>query len=133
MADIHVYKDNPTAGGVDGTLVSEGTGAAPITVGPLNATINEESAAQKLAIRCDAGYVTTGNTTITPNGASATKWALSLDGSSWGVYGAALTISSVINATNTIFYAKAKATTDEVNPVNDSLVDLVVNATIAAA
>lgn len=30
MSRIKIYKDSPTAGGTDGTLVSEGTGVTPI-------------------------------------------------------------------------------------------------------
>jgi hypothetical protein len=51
--------------------------------------------------------------------------------STTGGYGAALTISSAIGATNTLFYAKAKATSDE-SPANDTSVDLQVQATVAA-
>jgi hypothetical protein len=136
---IHLYKGTVTAGGTDGTLVSEDTELSPITVGPLNATINEESAAQKLAVRCDPGYLTRSgfNTTITPTGTFAAKWALAPDSSgsagTFGAYGAVLTISSVINATNTLFWVKAKAESTETVPVNDTTVNLVVAATVAAA
>jgi len=126
---------SPTAGGTNGTQVSEGTGTTPITTGNLNASTNEEGAAIKLALRCDTGYNTYGNTTVTPTGTSASKWALANDNSgsagTFGAYGAALTISSIINTTNTIFWAKAKATSDE-TPSNDTTVDLVVNTTIQA-
>jgi len=136
LADIHVYKGTVTSGGTNGTLVSEGGAqTAPITVGPLNATDNEVSTDQKLAVRCDTGYVTSGDTTITPTGTTAAKWALAPDNAgvagTYGAYGAALTVSSVIDATNTIFWAKAKATSDE-SPVNDVSVSLQVSALIAA-
>ena len=136
MADIHIYKGTVTAGGTDGTLVSEGGAqTSPITVGPLNATNNEVSTDQKLAIRCDIGFATSGSTTITPTGTTAAKWALAPDNAgsagTYGAYGAALTISSVINAVNTIFWTKAKATSDE-SPVNDVSVSLQVSATVAA-
>lgn len=134
---VHIYKGTVTAGGTDGTQVSEGTNLAPITVGPLNATSNEESGAVKLAIRCDAGYVTTGNTTITPTGTTAVKWALAPDNAGvpgvFGAYGASLTIATAVDATNTIFWAKAKATADEADPVNDATVKLQTQATVAAA
>lgn len=137
MANIHVYQGTVTAGGTNGTQVSEGTGSAPIVVGPLKASINEESSAIKLAIRCDTDYETVGNTTITPTGTSSAKWALAPDNSGsagvFGSYGAALTISSVIDDTNTLFWAKAKATNDETTPVNDTTVDLRVVATIVAS
>ena len=129
MSYIHLYKGSPTSGAADGTLVSEGDGSSPITLGPLNATSNEESSALKLGIRCETGYVTAADVVITPTGTTAAKWALAPDNGgtpgTFGAYGAALTITSVINATNTIFWAKAKATSGE-TPANDTSVDLVV-------
>ena len=137
MANIHIYKGTVTAGGTNGTQVSEGTETEPIVIGPLNASSNEESSPVKLAIRCAAGYVTSGNVTITPTGTSAAKWALAPDSAgsagAFGAYGAALTIASAIGDTNTIFWAKAKAVSAEANPVNDTSVNLAVAAVIAAA
>lgn len=134
MAYIHVYQGNPTAGGTNGTQVSEGTGTAPVSVS-LNASNNEESAPIKLALRCDAGYQTNGNITITPVGTTASKWALAPDNAgsagTFGAYGASLTVSSVVGAANVIFWAKAKATSDE-TPQNDVSVDFQVQATIEA-
>ena len=120
---LHVYKNNPTAGGTDGSLVSEGTGLNPITTNALNATMNEESAVIKLALRCEAGYTTSGDITITPMGTTSSKWALSADGTTWGAYGAVLTITTVIGVVNTIIYCKAKAVSGE-SVVNDSTVTL---------
>lgn len=118
MAYIHLYKGVVTAGATDGTRVSEGNGATPLVVGPLNLTINEESTPIKLALRCDTGYITTGNSVLTPTGDSADKWTLALDAAGspgvFGEYGSPLTISSAIGATNTIIWAKAKAASDEV-------------------
>ena len=128
---INVYKNIPTAGCVDGSLVSEGTGLNPITTNSLNTTNNEESTTIVLALRCDTGYNTSGDTTITPTGVTADKWSLSLDGVTWGAYGAVLTITSVIGVVNTLFYAKAKATAGE-NPVNDMTVDLQVAGNLVA-
>lgn len=130
MAYIHLYKDNPTAGGTNGTLVSEGDGSSPVTV-TLNATNNEESSAITLALRCESGYQTVGNTTITPTGTTASKWALSSNGTTWSDYGSALIISTTIGATNTLIYAKAKASSDE-TPMNDTSVDFQIQATIGA-
>lgn len=50
---IGVYKDNPAAGGTDGTRVSEGDGSVPVSI-TLNATNNEISSPIKLALRCSA-------------------------------------------------------------------------------
>lgn len=131
MAYIHLYKDTPTVSATDGTLVSEGTGLSPITIGPLNATNNEISDPLKLAIRCEDGYVTTGDVTITPTGTTYLKWALGGTTGSFGSYGDPYTITGAIPDTNIIFYTRAKATNDE-NPVNDITVDFQVSATIAA-
>jgi len=133
---IHVYQGNPTAGGTNGTQVSENTGLAPVSVGPLNATDNEESGDIKLAVRCDAGYATVGDVTVTPTGTTANKWALAPDNAGaagvYEAYGAALTITGPVTAVNKLFWVKAKATSDEPDPVNDASVDLVVTAEIQA-
>lgn len=132
---IHMYKGSVTSGSTDGTQISEGDESNPLTIGPLNATNNEESSPVKVALRCDSGYATSGNTVITPQGTTATKWALAPDNAgaagTFGAYGAALTISDVINSTNKIFWVKAKSTNDE-TPVNDVSVDLNVQTVIVA-
>ena len=127
---IHLYKNNPTAGGVDGSPVSEGTELDPITTKGLNPVINEESMPIKAALRCEAGYNTSGDVTVTPIGASASKWALSLDGITWGLYGTVLTINSVVGVVNTIIYAKAKAVSGEL-PTNDVSVVLQIAGNVA--
>lgn len=135
MAYIHVYMNNPTADGTDGVLVSEGTEQNPITVGPLNATENEESAPIKLALRCDAGYKTSGTVTIKPVGETADKWALAPDDGgvpgTWTDWGGQLEIADEIGSANYIFWIKARATSDE-GPKNDATVDLQVQAMIVA-
>jgi hypothetical protein len=134
MAYIHMYQGTVTKGGTDGTLVSENTNSAPI-VTALNASNNEVSADIKLALRCDSGYQTYGNTTVTPTGTSASSWCLANDAgagtapSTYGGYGSALTITSVIGATNTIIWAKAKSVSSE-TPANDVSVKLQISATI---
>ena len=133
MAYIHVYM-TPTAGGTDGIQVSEGTGLQPITV-TLNATNNEESTPIKLALRCDSDYQTSGNITLSLVGTTQAKWALAPDNAgsagTFGAYGANLVITTVVGATNVLFWAKAKATSDEA-PQNDTSVDIQVSATIEA-
>lgn len=113
MDYIFLYKDSPTAGGTDGTQISQGTGLVPIVVGPVNATNNEVSAPQKLAVRCIPDYYTSGDVIIQPKGATGAKWALAPDDSGaageFGEFGASLTIATEIDDTNTIFWAKAKA------------------------
>ena len=134
MALIGIYFGEPTPGDTDGTKASEGTGAAPITIGPLDTAANQESSPMKLAIRCDSGYTAAAGATIAISGTTAAKWALApdADGSSgtFGAYGASLVISSAIVATNTLFWAKAKTESSE-SPLSDTSVDLVVTATIS--
>jgi len=135
MAYIHMYKDNPTAGETDGIQVSEQTENAPVTVTLTVAGSDVESGAIKLALRCESGYQTSGDTTITPTGDSSDKWALAPDNGgspgTFGSYGDSLTISDTIGATNYIFWAKAKALASE-DPQNDATVDLKIDATIEA-
>ena len=128
---IHLYKNNPTAGGTDGSMVSEGTNGNPIVVGPLDASKNEESTPLTLGIRCDSGYATASNTVISLTGETANMWALSLDGVTWQSYGAPLTITSFINATNILIYCKAKTASNE-NPLNDIRVKFKVDTTLSA-
>ncbi len=131
---IHVYENNPTAGGTDGTLVSEGTSATPITIS-LDATSNQVSAPIKLAVRCDSGFQANSGVTISLVGTTAAKWAMAPDSGGvagiFGAYGAPLTISSVIGTTNVIFWAEAKATSDEI-PQNDISVKFQGQAQISA-
>lgn len=132
---IKCYKDNPTAGQTNGVLVSSGTGLSPITTGVLRADLNEVSANIKLAVRCDSGYETSGNTTISLVGNTANKWALAPDSSgnpgTWKNYGESLVITSKVGATNTIFWARAKATDDEL-PIKDTTVSVKAEAVITA-
>lgn len=128
---IHLYRNNPTAGGVDGNLVSEGDGSNPITSAS-SVTTGNESEVITLAARCETGYTTSGNAVITPTGTTATYWSLSLDGVTWLAYGAALTIASTITAVNTLFYAKYKAAAGE-NPATDKTVSFNTVAKIIAA
>ena len=132
---IGIYFGSITANSADGTRASEGTGATPFTLGPLDTTTNEESAATKLAIRCDSGYVAANDATITPTGTTATMWALAPDAGNsagtFGNWGASLTFTSAIPDANVLFWGKAKVVSTE-TPINDTSVDLVIAANIFA-
>ena len=134
MALIGIYFGSPTSGSTDGTKASEGTGASPITIGPLDTATNQESSPLKLAVRCDTGYAASGGATIAISGTTAAKWALAPDeagsAGTFGAYGDSLVIATAIAATNTVFWAKAKASSTE-SPLSDTSVDLVVTATIS--
>ena len=135
-SQIKIYKDNPTAGETNGTLVSSGTNTDPIESGSLKANENEVGASIKLATRCDSGFQTEGDTVISIiDSESVDKWSLAPDSGgspgTWGGWGASLTISSTVGATNTIFWARARALDTE-DPANDTSVQIRVAATIAA-
>ena len=87
---FHLYMNNPTAGGTDGTQVSEDHAfTAPISA-VLNAS-NNESKLIKLAIRCESGYETVGNvelkklywngSTTAETGGNLDKWKFAKDAS----------------------------------------------------
>lgn len=85
----HIYMNNPTAGAQDGTAISEnGAMTAPLSV-TLDAASNE-SKIMKLAIRCEEGYETIGDTVVapyhdngdgsySPTGGNVGKWQLAKD------------------------------------------------------
>ena len=138
MAYINIYMNNPTAAGTDGTVVSQsGAQTSPISV-VLDKT-KAESKAIKCAIRCDAGYKTSGDVTISLSGTTASKWQLAKD-SSYADAAAALTGAtwadsiavSGVGTTNTVFWAKASASTDE-NPSKDTSVSIKASCTIESA
>jgi hypothetical protein len=144
MSDnIRIYKDSPTAGGTNGTLVSTGTGASPIESGYILAPGSDYTEGEwiKLALRCQSGYKTVeassrhARVTI-EDSTHVTKWQLAPDNAgtpgtpmSWG---ASLDFASEIGATNTIFWARARVQTGE-GAANDTSVDIEVNAALAAA
>lgn len=117
---IRIYKD--------GTQISEGTGLTPISIGPLNATNSEESAAVEIVIKADTGYTTVGNTTVSFEGASAAKW--SICNTAAGTYASTLTIATPITDVGKSVFIKAKATPDEA-PANDTTVDIKVAAVVS--
>lgn len=126
---INVYKNNPTAGGTDGTAVSTGGAYTdPITVS-LDAS-QSESKKVKLAIRCEAGYETSGNTVIADNGDINDRWKLCLTEN--GTYADSITISSTISDKNVIFWAQASSANTE-SPSTDRSVSLQVTTTIVTA
>lgn len=140
MAYVHLYKGNPTAGGTDGQLISEGDNSNPLISGPLNGASGQESDPVKLAIRCEAGYKganegAIGNTYISASGANYQKWNLALDNNgspgTWLGWGTALSFTTdLLTAANKCFWIKAKATAGE-NPSSDTTVKLAISTQIS--
>ena len=132
---INFYMNNPTKGGADGTVIStDNAENAPLAV-TLDASQNE-SKIVKVAVRCEAGFQAEAGTTIYASGTTASKWSFALDNdyadateAASAVFGANITINDIIDTTNTIFWAKATASSDE-NPGTDITVNLVCRATI---
>lgn len=123
---INLYVDNPTAGRTDGTLMSLGDdGSSPLSV-TVNASKNERKIIP-VALRCQTGYKTDGDTTVWVRGANADKYSLckTEDGS----YGSALVIDELIDDTNYIFYLSVVGTNGEL-PDIDMTCKLMVNTTI---
>ena len=139
---IKIYKNNPTAGGTDGTLVSSGTGLDPIESGAIKvpAAGYQEGSWIKLAVRCDPGYETVEDSSrhariSIVDSAGVTLWQLAPDNNGqpgtaedWGD---PLDFLTKIGATNTIFWARARVASTE-EPANDESVDIQVAATIGA-
>lgn len=122
---INFYKDNPTAGGTDGTQISlDGQGTAPLTFS-LDASENESKTAP-VALRCESGYETSGLTTISFSGTTATKWSLS--NSENGTYSPSMVVTHV-GATNVVFWVKAASASSEA-PGNDTSVSMIAATTI---
>ena len=128
MAELlHIYMNNPTVGGKDGTEVSSGTELAPISV-LLDAGKGEQKAV-KCAVRCESGFHIDGELTIKFVGDHADKWQAATDNK----YSAETALESAewkdsialsnVADKNTIFWVKAVSTADE-KPQQDVSVDI---------
>ena len=123
---INIYKNNPTTGLSDGTLVSTGGDyTSPISF-TLDASQNE-SQKVKLAIRTTSGYT---GTSVAISDQNDTNDRLKLCLTENGTYADSLSIGSV-SSVNTIFWAQASSSSTE-NPQTDRSASFVVNAVIAA-
>ena len=128
MAELlHIYMNNPTEGGKDGTEVSSGTELAPVSV-LLDAGKGEQKVV-KCAVRCESGFHIDGELTIKFIGDHADKWKVASNNG----YTAETALESAewkdvislqnVRDTNTVFWVKALSTTDEV-PQQDTSVDI---------
>ena len=128
MAELlHIYMNNPTVGGKDGTEVSSGTELAPISV-LLDAGKGEQKAV-KCAVRCESGFHIDGTLTVKFVGDHADKWKVAsnngytaetaLESAEWKD---SISLSNVADR-HTIFWVKAISTADE-KPQQDTSVDI---------
>lgn len=125
---INVFMDNPTAGAKDGVYVStNGAFTAPIEF-VLDAAKNE-SQVVKLAVRTEAGYKTTGTTTITDK--NDTDDRLKLCWTENGEFADSISTAEEITNANKIFYAKASSSSSE-DPQTDTSAKFLVDCVIAS-
>ncbi len=144
---IGLYGNTPTEGLTDGTLISEDmTQTSPLSV-TLNATENE-AVAMKVALRCEVGYKTRGNTVVSfkywdgsayqDTGGNISKWKVAPDAGfnsetalTQAAWADTLTITDVIDSTNHCFLVKAEATSDE-KPKTDRTVSIHISGIVEA-
>ena len=117
---FNLYKNNGS------TAISTGDNTAPLTF-ILDAT-NNEVGTDTLIARCEAGYQTSGTTTISITSDTGNHWGLSLDGTTWSDN---IVFSDTITTADTSFFVKASATSDE-TPHNDTSTKIHVVTKIAA-
>ena len=128
MAELlHIYMNNPTEGGKDGTEVSSGTELAPISI-LLDAGKGEQKAV-KCAVRCESGFHIDGALTIKFVGDHADKWKAAINNG----YTTETALESAewkdvislqnVRDTNTVFWVKALSSADE-PPQQDVSVDI---------
>lgn len=125
---INLYMGDVTEGGSDGIPIStDNTETSPLEI-TLDAA-NNESKTVKVAVRCEPGFITTGNTAITFVGSNSNKWVISASENS--SLESSLIIRDSINETNKILYIKALSTADE-DPVIDSSTNIRITTKIKA-
>lgn len=135
---ISMYMNNPTSGGTDGTQIStDGAQTSPLSV-TLDAT-NAESVIKKVALRCDTGYKTEGDTTISFNGTTADKWLIATDANyadakaaAAATFATTLTIADSIGDTNKILWIKVSSATTEIPAKDISVTIHVANKIVKA-
>ena len=147
MSDLlKLYNGTVTKGKTDGSEVYSGN---PVEFA-LNAAKNEEKCC-KVALRCEKGYRTYGDTTVTAyhynaetkayeaTGGDVAKWAFAADEGFTSAeeamkkakWGNVLTIGEVIGETNLVFWVKAGSSSAEA-PQNDTDESVHVEAVIEA-
>lgn len=123
---INIYSGTVTAGGTDGTLISNGDNSSPLSL-VVNSSDTTPEAVAACAIRCQPTY-NASDVTISFDGTNASQW--SICDTETGTYGSSLTLSSDVLTTNTLFYVKATATAGE-EPKIDTSVKIRTVATIS--
>jgi hypothetical protein len=126
MGHLRLITNNPTQGGKDGTVTP-----IPTTTIPINAIVNTGDANHslvKVALRCDDGYMTTGDWEVSFIGTTSTRWSVAdgmlyptEDMAETATYSSSLTLDSVIKNTNRVLWLKASTDGVEGNVVDTSV------------
>lgn len=126
-AYINVYKGNPTADALDGTIVSTGGANTDPIEFNLDASQNESKKA-KLAVRTESGYVAS-DVVISDNNDTDDRLKLCLTEN--GTYADSITVGNV-SSVNTIFWAQASSSSLE-SPQVDTSANFVIRCMITVA
>ena len=126
MGRLRLITNNPTQGGKDGTVTP-----VPATTIPINVIVNTGTANHslaKVALRCDDGYMTTGEWEVSFVGTTAARWSVA-DGALYpteelaetATYTPSLTLSDVIRNANRVLWLKASTDGAEGSVVDTSV------------
>lgn len=123
MDYINLYNGSVSADSTNGTIVSDSN--------KIISTVKTDGTEkyQTLAIRCETGYQTEGDTTLELTGLSKDAWAFEYNNKK-GEYGAPLVISDIIKDKNVVFNLYSKSINDE-TPCTDTSVVINLKASIA--
>lgn len=126
MGILKLVTNNPTGNAKDGKLIT-----LPTSTIPINIIVNTGEANHsllKVAVRCDAGYKTTGPWEVSFVGDTASAWSVA-DGEVYpneelaetATYTSSLTINSVVGETNHVLWLKASTDGTEASTVDTSV------------
>ena len=122
---IELLIDNPTAGGTDGTPVSQSTQSYPVNV-IINAADSNYSIV-KAALRCTTGFESSGDVQISFSGGTTRFWGVADDDSyvdaeaaAYATYNSTLTIQN-IGDTNHVIWFKVSTDGTESSVVDTSV------------
>ena len=126
MGILKLVTNNPTQNAKDGKLIT-----LPTSTIPINIIVNTGEANHsllKVAVRCDAGYQTTGPWEVSFVGTTASAWSVA-DGALYpneelaeaATYTSSLTLNSVVGDKNHVLWLKASTDGTEESVVDTSV------------
>lgn len=126
MGILKLVTNNPTQNAKDGKLIT-----LPTSTIPINIIVNTGEANHsllKVAVRCDAGYQTTGPWEVSFVGTTASAWSVA-DGALYpneelaeaATFTSSLTLNSVVGEKNHVLWLKASTDGTEESVVDTSV------------